>query len=90
MVPADQIIIVTVPDQGVRTDDIRLSIVPQDLLLPAVEVSVEEGDLLAGIDRFIDGVNDVITLFVTVTLKLLLLFCSNVLVIVVVCDDNSR
>lgn len=64
MIPADQVIIVTVPDQGIRTDDIRLSFVSQDLLLPAIEVSVEEGDLLSGIDCLVDSINNVISILI--------------------------
>ena len=62
----DHVIEITVPDQLVRAEDPRLSIVAQLRLLPDIVLEVQEGDLLSGIDSLVDTVNDPINTLVII------------------------
>ena len=62
----NHVIEIAVPDQLVRAEDPRLSIVAQLRLLPDIVLEVQEGDLLSGIDSLVDAVNDQVNALVVV------------------------
>ena len=50
MIVADEIVIITIPDERVRTDGISLPFISQNLFLSAVVINVLEGNSLTSID----------------------------------------
>ena len=65
MVPADQIIKISVPDQGIRADCIWFSVIAQYLLFVPVKFWIEKRNLLPLIDCFIDRINDIVAFFIS-------------------------
>ena len=61
---AEQIIVVSVPDQHPGTAHIFRAAVFQLLLLAAVVLKIGKRDLLPGVDRRVDRIDDVVDLFV--------------------------
>lgn len=58
------VIVIAVPYQRVRTDRIRIAVVCDIALLCDIEIGVVERDFPLGIDRFVDCIDDVISMFI--------------------------
>ena len=63
---ADHVIEITVPDELMRAEDPRLTVVAQPGLLSDIILEIQEGNLLSGIDGFVDAVNDQVNTLVIV------------------------
>lgn len=61
---AAHVIVITIPDQCVRTNRIRIAAICDIALLCDIEIGVVERDLPLGIDRFADYIDDVISMFI--------------------------
>ena len=62
--PADDVVEIAVPSQGIRTEDIGFSPILQFPALGPTVLEVMETDLDTGIDGIVQGVQDLITGFV--------------------------
>ena len=61
---AAHVVVIAIPDQCVRTDRIRIAVVCDIALLCDIEIGVVERDLPLGIDRLVDCIDDVISMFI--------------------------